>query len=522
MKNYDGPKRPKWKGNVGYGTRIDRLRSTPSVNNLTARKRLPADPRLIAFGGGAGGVGCSTLVCDLARLLVRRGRKVLCVDADVSNPSLHLRFGCDATVGPERWREDGEIRNHIVPADRGRPALLSIGAILARPFARPDFSATRLAATLRGLDFDDILLDLPADTDPLWTTLFVLSDIPILFAPTEPISLHAATRYLRSTLFYAILTHPDADRAEHELLRALDSVGHDASGEDFRVAMSSPKLRSIFESTLDRLEVYIVLAQTREQAERDLAHAISHAWSYVIGVWPRVLGSVDHDERRWFQQRHEVKGVGITNEGAAETLCEELVKALLSIDELDTAQPRCRRELAHEGWERLGVSPSEPAPAMRQHYRRLWEGFRRESPLTLSLLNPPLRERIIHDLEDANQALQTWLVETRPAPSESQDVATPPKLSSRPGDPIRDARNRAGWSQRELSLHTKIGLRYLEAIERFEVDELPRPVYLRGYLREIALALELDGDRLMDDYLTAVSETRTSRILSRTGSSRQS
>ena len=492
------------------------------MNNLTARKRLPADPRLIAFGGGAGGVGSSTLVCDLARLLVRRGRKVLCVDADVSNPSLHLRFGCRASVTDERWREDGELATHIVPAERGRPALLSIGAILPRPFARPDFSATRLASVLRGLDFDDILIDLPANVDPIWTTLFVLADVPVLYAPTEPISLHATTRYLRSALFYAILAHPDADRAEHELLRATDALGVDASGEDFRVALSSPKLRAIFESTLDRLEVYLVLAQTREQAERDLAYAVAHAWSYVLGVWPRVLGSVDHDERRWFQQRHELKGVGVTNEGAAETLCEELVKALLSLSDLDEAQPRMRRELAVEGWQRLGVSPNEPAPAMRAQYRRLWEGFRRESPLTSSLLNPPLRDRIIHDLEDANQALQNWLTETRPAPAESQDVARPPKPSTRPGDPIRDARNRAGWSQRELSLHTKIGLRYLEAIEQFEVDELPRPVYLRGYLREIALALELDGDRLMDDYLTAVSETRTSRILSRTGSSRQS
>ena len=446
---------------------------------------------------------------------------MLCVDADISNPSLHLRLEVDRAPTDERWREDAEIGAHIVSGDRTKPSLLSLGSILSRPFARPEFSATRLVSALRSLDYDDILIDLPASADPLWSTLFVLGDIPVLFAPTEPVSLFAATRYLRSALFYAILAHPDADRAEHELLRAMDALSVDASGEDFSLVLASPRLRRILESTLDRLEVYLVLAQTREQSERDLGYAIAHAWSYILDVWPRYLGSVDHDERRWFQQRHEGKTVGAASEGAAESLCEDLVKSLLALGDLDESQPRFRRGLTTEGWQRLGVSPTGAPPALRQAYRRLWEGFRRESPLTQSLLRAPLRERIIHELEDANRELQKWLAETSTAPA-AEEIATPPKPGARPGDPIRDARNRAGWSQRELSLHTKIGLRYLEAIEQFEVDELPRPVYLRGYLREIALALKLDADQLMDDYLTAVSETRNSRVLSRTGSTRRS
>lgn len=492
------------------------------VNNLTARQRLPADPRLIALGGGAGGVGASTLACDLARLLLRRGRKVLLVDADVGNPNLHIRLGLGSETAFERWREDAPLSGAIIAADRNRPALLSLGLVLPRPFARPEISPTRLAAALRGLDFDDVIIDLPAAPNPLWTTLFVLSDIPVIFAPTEAISLLGATRYLRAALFYALLAHPDAERVEYELLRTLEGLMLDASGEDFRLALASPRLRKLLESALDNLEIYLILSQTREQSERDLGHSLSFAWSYLLDVWPRYLGSVDHDERRWFQQRHEAKGVGVANEGAAETLCEDIVKALLSISEVDAAQPRCRRVLAVEGWQKLGIASNVEPTAMRQSYRRLWEGFRRESPLTQSLLSPPMRERVIHDLEDANRELQTWLQDRKGTDAAPPQLATPPKASSRPGDPIRDARNRLGWSQRELSLHTKIGLRYLEAIERFEVDELPRPVYLRGYLREIALALELDGDALMDDYLTAVSETRTSRLLSRTGSTRRS
>ena len=61
-------------------------------------------------------------------------------------------------------------------------------------------------------------------------------------------------------------------------------------------------------------------------------------------------------------------------------------------------------------------------------------------------------------------------------------------------------------SLRELSLRTKIGLHYLEAIEAMDVDQLPQPVYLRGYLREIARVLEIPVDSLLDRYLTELAE----------------
>jgi cytoskeletal protein RodZ len=118
---------------------------------------------------------------------------------------------------------------------------------------------------------------------------------------------------------------------------------------------------------------------------------------------------------------------------------------------------------------------------------------------------------MLRRLEEANQTLQTWLAERSPVTDAFVAVVEPKRHD--PGRPIADARVNAGLGLRELSLRTKIGLRYLEAIERFDVADLPRPVYLRGYLREIARALDLDPDPLTDAYLTALNETRQQRIL---------
>ena len=488
------------------------------MNVLLDRKRFPDEPRLVAFGGGGGGVGRSTLVSEVARLLVRRGKRVLVVDADVTSPTQHHRFDIDIAAqlpGRDPFREDGPFHNVIVPGDRTRPALLSIALTRTRAFHRIELRATRLVRALRETHFEYILLDLPGGFDPVWSTVFVLSDVPVALMTAEAMSITATTRYLRAAVVYATLIHPDAESAEYELLRAVEGLPLEADIEAMRRAFASPRLRAILDSTLDRFQPYVALSMARDAAERDLPGAVALHWARLLDVWPRVLGAIEFDERRWFQVRHEQR-TAASEAAAAEGSSDGLVKAILDIDALDAAQPRRRRSIATAPCDRLGVAPDTEAVQLRQTYRRLWETFRRDSPFTTTVLSSPQREAVLTDLEDTHRDLLRWLVE-RPATDDAPAaVATPPRRAH-PGDVIRGTRTDRGLSLRELSLQTKIGLRYLEAIEQFEVDELPRPVYLRGYLREIALALELAPDGLMDDYLTALSEARTSKVLSHSG-----
>ncbi|MCB9507634.1 MAG: helix-turn-helix domain-containing protein [Myxococcales bacterium] len=486
------------------------------MNNLLDRKKLPGDSRIVALGGGVGGAGRSTLATDLARLLTRRGQRVLLVDADVGAPSLHLRLDIDLVSqlpGREPFREDGPFHTVIVPGDRTRPALLPIGITRPRAFGRCDIRATRFVRALRDTQYETVVIDLPAAPDPVWSTVFALADVPILLSTTEGPALHAATRYLRAALIYAVLVHPEAEPAEFELVRAIETLPLDADIENIRRGFGSSRLRTLLDSTLTRFEPYLALAQTREVAERELGHAIAYFWGATLGVWPRVLGHTEFDERRWFQVRHEARSAA-TDIANAEASADALARTLANLETLDDEQPRSAASVATP-CARLGLSPNADAVVLRQSYRRLWEAFRRDSPFATQLVGTRTRDVLLAELEDANRDLQRWLID-RPAAPEVAEAPRPPQRSH-PGDQIRAARQRRNLGQRELSLQTKIGLRYLEAIEQFELDELPRPVYLRGYLREIALALDLPPEPLMDDYLTALNETRSSRILTRSG-----
>ena len=62
------------------------------------------------------------------------------------------------------------------------------------------------------------------------------------------------------------------------------------------------------------------------------------------------------------------------------------------------------------------------------------------------------------------------------------------------GEILREAREAKGWTVEELFEQTKISPRMIRALETDDVDQFDSPVYLRGFVRQLALALDLDPD----------------------------
>ena len=79
------------------------------------------------------------------------------------------------------------------------------------------------------------------------------------------------------------------------------------------------------------------------------------------------------------------------------------------------------------------------------------------------------------------------------------------------GERLEEARKRKGISIREAAETTKIRSDYLQKFEAnsFDVD-LP-PLYLKGFLRAYARFLELDPERLLNDFNSIVTEGKPAR-----------
>ena len=86
-----------------------------------------------------------------------------------------------------------------------------------------------------------------------------------------------------------------------------------------------------------------------------------------------------------------------------------------------------------------------------------------------------------------------------------QDVA---RHLGHDGRYIASARASKGLSVEELSSTTRIAGRYLEAIEANDFERLPAAVFVRGYLREIAAALDIDEEALVEGYMALYANAR--------------
>ena len=482
------------------------------MNLLGGHKRRPGQPIIVAFSG-APGSGRSTMVAHLGRYFLRKGKRVLAVDADIFQPRLHIYLGLSLYDDESEENflsiDKSSLMDRIIEgATSNQLPLLSLTTIAHELFKGTTFRGGSLVARLRALSFDYIFIDLPSAPGPAFSSVLVHADVPIFMTSIETGALAATTHQLRWALIYGMLNHPDAPRMGEQLVDRIGRIKSTDNIERILDIFTGSPAAVILDSVIQNFSTYLVLNKIRESSERELGQVIALAWYRSLGLRPRVLYAIDFDDRRWFHERLGAFMTAIGSSSGAGIHTEELAKQLLALGALDLAQPRVPYGVKMNAIELFGLSKRANPLDIRQSYRQLWEGMRRESSVTRTMFTRMERAQLLEELETANRELQTWLAER------TEHVVKPKKhVGYSPGTKLKEARQDLELSLRELSLRTKIGLRYIEAIEAFEIEHLPRPAYLRGYLREIARMLKLDPQPLLDHYLSTLAEAKTKKKL---------
>ena len=68
------------------------------------------------------------------------------------------------------------------------------------------------------------------------------------------------------------------------------------------------------------------------------------------------------------------------------------------------------------------------------------------------------------------------------------------------GQILKAAREKRGDTINEIAIHTKIGSRYLSALEEDRYEAFPSETHITGFIRSYAKYLELDPDHLIGIY----------------------
>ncbi len=166
--------------------------------------RATQGPRVIAVGGGKGGVGKSLIAANLAVAMALAGRETVAIDLDLGAANLHTLLGLERTSATLHDVLDGTLdgfeaaavatpihRLRLVAGTNGRP-----GA------ANPNGGQkARLIKQARRLDAEVVVLDLGAGTSFNPVDFFLGADLRVLVVTPELGSLQNAYGFAKAALY---------------------------------------------------------------------------------------------------------------------------------------------------------------------------------------------------------------------------------------------------------------------------------------------------------------------------------
>jgi len=164
----------------------------------------------ISIGSGKGGVGKTMILCNLALLLAKRGKKVCLVDLDIGGADAHLLFGLfnpKHSLADFLTRKVDSIQDvvHTFYSLNGLQLIPGSGSTLQT--ANMTYQEKqRLLRSLNTLDVDVILIDVGAGTSYHTLDFFMFSDIQICVTLPEPTSIMDFYSFLQLATIRKVLS----------------------------------------------------------------------------------------------------------------------------------------------------------------------------------------------------------------------------------------------------------------------------------------------------------------------------
>lgn len=274
----------------------------PQPKRATPRK-WPRARRIIAVGGGKGGIGKSMISANLGIELARRGKRVVMVDADLGGANLHTTLGIDV---PKRTLTDfierRVARIDDVVTDTGIENLgLISGALDHLDAANPRYAQKmRFLRHVQQMDVDYAVLDLGAGTHTNVLDFFLVSDHGVLVLVPEPTAVENAYRFVKAA-FWRRMRNVAQVFGYDALIHAVMASGTYRSPVDLiaAVAERDPEAAKNLTRQLESFRPRLVVNQTRTPQEGEIGRSVVAAWRKYFGLEMDYLGHIPHDGDMW-------------------------------------------------------------------------------------------------------------------------------------------------------------------------------------------------------------------------------
>jgi len=504
----------------------------------------PTQPRVVAIGGGKGGVGKSLVAANVGIFLATLGKRVVLVDGSFGAANLHIFAGVPR---PARSLSEALVENGPSLAELCVPTHVPGVKLIAGVYDPPSIAepapafVRSISEQLRTLPADWVVVDLGPGLAASTLELFLEADISMLVAVPDPTSIELMHRFVKAAFLKSLerrgLAHLVRNGSGYEggspspLEIWLDAV-EDAAPEvdELRTAILS-------------FAPHLVINSARSKSDMELGRAVASVARRRLGVPLRYLGHLEYDEAVWASTRRRRPLLIEHPETRVAKCFERVARGLLAVRPA-TSDGDVLPSDSH--YELLEVPPTASFEDIRRANRRIRDVYGAESIAVSGLYDPASLEAVHRRLDLAYTSLMDAAkrkeydlelfpdgvpMPVSPPASTSVDAASsrppakvddPATIVIRPPMPdvsaqtefsgplLRQIREAVGVELREIAERSKIGMAYLNALEGEVFAKLPAAVYVRGFLAEYARALGLDPERVKQTYLRRYRAVRPS------------
>lgn len=499
---------------------------------------------VIAVGGGRPGVGKTLLSVNIAVYLAQLGRHVVLCDADPFGSSLHTMLG----VQKPPLVLDASVRGASVLVSTAVPGL-SLLPVVYDAWAVAPKRASRQSHWLRQineLDVDYVVLNLGASLAPATLDVFADADVQICVSAPEPPAIEATYRFCRAYFVRRLRRTLMRERFKLRVVeRAISALPPLPSPRELivEIARFDESVANVAASVLASLRPRLVIGRTRLRRDLELGPSMAALSARYLGVQLDYMGYVEQDDAAWLTARRcRPLLIDAPTSKAARNL-ERVARRLLALLAHQAKRPQppslvearaLTKPLTH--YDVLGLERAATDDEIRRAYKLQREIYTEGSlPLTGliddqrmraeqgriaeaydTLLDPPRRRA--YDASVFPDEEPTALASERRGPGATdaelallraelaRDITSETQFS---GTLLHKAREAAGLELHDIANQTKISMTYVRAIEAEDFASLPAPVYIGGFLVQIARMLRLDPSQVSKSYLKRVRGARS-------------
>jgi len=209
----------------------------PDVTQRRLESLLPLTPKIIAVGGGKGGVGKTFFAANLSYQLTRQKRSVILIDTNFGSPSLNTYFNSynpkfslkELILNPEADINQLAFKTNLpnLKVIFGSPGTLGISE-------SSHIIVSRIIRSIKKLKADYVVLDLGTGLNLSDVILFLQADEGIIITNPEPTSMQEAFNFFKCCLLKKLETIVSGQPALVNLINQAYEKLNDATSETLK------------------------------------------------------------------------------------------------------------------------------------------------------------------------------------------------------------------------------------------------------------------------------------------------